>query len=326
MDEQSGFNLLQAAVFEGEYDIVSKAAGLLDNFVKEMELTKTGNNAKNFPGKTAVDILSLMERKELNHYYIKKLYKECAKDNSRLAELQWSKCNDDVEQAVELVLKDGVDINASGSDNDWPALLQASRSSSSQFIETLIDLGADVNARRKRRKETPLILTADCNNFMAACLLLRHGAGVNVQNSSGSTPLHLSVKKNRKSLVRLLLAYNAGVNIRDNAGRTALHQSVRNGDKNLVRLFIEHNADVNIQDKDGHTPLHQAAINRNKNLVRLFLERNADVNIQNKYGETPLLLSIKMGHENLFTLLAEHSADVGRDKNLIRVWLSTTWM
>ena len=93
-----------------------------------------------------------------------------------------------------------------------------------------------------------------------------------------------------------------------------------------MRLFLERNADVNIQDKDGHTHLHQAVKNRNKNLVRLFLERNADVNIQNKYGETPLLLSIKMGHENLFTLLAEHSADVGRDKNLIRVWLSTTWM
>ena len=76
MDEQSGFNLLQAAVFEGEYDIVSKAAGLLDNFVKEMELTETGNNAKNFPGKTAVAILSLMEREEPNYYYyIRRLYK-----------------------------------------------------------------------------------------------------------------------------------------------------------------------------------------------------------------------------------------------------------
>ena len=64
MDEQSGFNLLQAAVFEGECHIVLKAAGLLDNFVKEMELTKTGNNAKNFPGKTAVDILSLIRRKK----------------------------------------------------------------------------------------------------------------------------------------------------------------------------------------------------------------------------------------------------------------------
>ena len=60
------------------------------------------------------------------------------------------------------------------------------------------------------------MLAADCNNYMAASLLLRHGASVNVQGSFGSTPLHMSVKKNCKSLVRLLLAYNAIVNVEDN--------------------------------------------------------------------------------------------------------------
>ena len=59
MDEQSGFNLLQAAVLEGKYDIVLKANGLLENFLEEMEHRKTGNNAKGFPGKTAVDIFHL---------------------------------------------------------------------------------------------------------------------------------------------------------------------------------------------------------------------------------------------------------------------------
>ena len=100
-----------------------------------------------------------------------------------------------MEQAVELVLNDGVDINVSGSDNDCTALLQASRSSSSQFIETLIDLGADVNAQRRQTKETPLLLAADCNNYMAASLIVRHGADVNVKISNGITPLHLLIKK-----------------------------------------------------------------------------------------------------------------------------------
>ena len=322
MDEQSGFNLLQAAVFEGEYDIVSKAAGLLDNFVKEMELTKTGNNAKNFPEKTAVDILSLIEREKLNHYHIKGLYKECAKDNSRLTELQWGTCNDDSELAVELVLNDDVDINASGSDNDWTALSHASRSSSSQFIETLIDLGTDVNAQReesifslmsrfnKRNYKAPLMLAVDGNNYMAACLLLRHGASVNVKNSSGSTPLHLSVKKNYERLGRLFLERKEYVNTWDRNGYTPLHQAVIRGNENLVRLFLERNARVNTQDRNGYTPLHQAVKSGNENLVRLFLENHADVNIQNIYGETSLLLSIIESHEKLFTLLAEHSAGI----------------
>ena len=149
MDKQSGFNLLQAAVLEGKYDIVLKANGLLENFLEEMEHRKTENNAKGFPGKTAVDILSLVLGTKSSPYSIERFYKNWAENNSRLTKLQWGTCNDDVEQEVEFVLSDGVDINARASDNDYTALLWASRSSSSQFIETLIDLGADVNAQRE---------------------------------------------------------------------------------------------------------------------------------------------------------------------------------
>ena len=58
VDQESGFNLLQEAVFKGKYDNVLKAHGLLDKFLEEMEFVKTGNNTKVFPGKTAVDTLS----------------------------------------------------------------------------------------------------------------------------------------------------------------------------------------------------------------------------------------------------------------------------
>ena len=233
MDERSGFNLLQATVFEEKYNIVLKAGGLFDNFVQEMELTKTGNNAKKFSGKTAVDLLSLRKRTNPFNVDIKRIYEKLAEDKSRLTELQWGSCNDDAEQAVELVLNDGVDINASGSDRSYPALLQASRSSSSQFIETLIDLGADVNAQLRESKETPLMLAADWNNYVAASLIVRHGADVNVQISSGLTPLHVSVQKNHENVVRLLLKHNANVNIQNTNGYTPLHRCALKGNENI---------------------------------------------------------------------------------------------
>ena len=211
VDKQSGFNLLQAAVLDGEYNIVLNAHGLLDKIVDEMELVTTGNNAKEFPGKTAVDILSLIKRRKPSHHRIERLYNKCAKDNSRLTELQWATCHDDAEQAVEFVLKnDCVDINAPGSNSDWTALLRASRSSSSQFVATLIDLGADVNGQRKEGKETPLILAADWNNYMAAYLLVRHGADVNVQISNGFTPLHLSIKKKSRKPHQIITCQQSG--------------------------------------------------------------------------------------------------------------------
>ena len=313
VDEQSGFNLLQAAVFEGMYDIVLEASGLLENFVKEMKLTRMGKNAKQFQGSTAVGILYRFFGHR-HHRDIELIYEQFAEENRRLTMSQWGTCHDDAEQAVELVLNDGVDINASGSD-DCTALLRASRSSSSQFNETLIDLGAEVNVRSKDRKETPLMLAADCNNYMAACLLLRHGASVNVRNSSGSTPLHLAVKRNRKSLVRLLLAYNADVNIQDNSGHTVLHQSVIRGDENLVRLLLEHHADVNIQNKCGETPLPLSIKMGHENLVMLLAEHSADANIQNKDGYTSLHWCVREGNENLCRLLLEHNADANIQDN-----------
>ena len=241
MDKKAGFNLLQAAaVLEEEYDIVLKAQGL--------------------PSFKSIE----------------RLYNECAKDNSRQTKLQWATCNDDEEQAVELVLNDGVDINARASDNDYTVLMQASRSSSSQFIETLIDLGADVNAPRRESKEKPLMLAADWNNYMAASLIVRHGADVNhVHISNGFTPLHVSVNKGHENLVRLLLKHNADVNIQNTNGYTPLHQSFLKGNENLCRLLLEHNADVNIQDRYGNTPLDWCAREGKENLCRLLLEHNA---------------------------------------------------
>ena len=104
-----------------------EASGLFDNFLEEMKLTRTEKNAKRFPGKTAVDILSFSYHP--HNHDIKRIYEKLAEDNSRLTE-----CNDDAELAVERVLNDGVDINARASDNDYTVLLQASRSSSSQYI------------------------------------------------------------------------------------------------------------------------------------------------------------------------------------------------
>ena len=206
---------------------------------------------------------------------IKRLFSGCAKDNSRQTKLQWATCNDDAEQAVEIVLNDGAAINARGADNDYAALLQASRSSSSQFIETLIDLGADVNGKTEKSKETPLKLAAVWNNYMAVCLLVRHGTDVNVQDSYGFTPLHVSVRKGRENLIKLLLANKVDVNIQDEQGYTPLHFSVKERNENLCRLLLEHNADVNIQDRYGNTPLDWCAREGKENLCRLLLEHNA---------------------------------------------------
>ena len=252
MDRRSGFNLLQAAVFEGQYNTVFKAHALLDNYVKEMNFEKTGSNAQCFPGKTAVNILASLDKKEKGHADIEKLYKEGVEKQNSLAELHLCECNDDAEQAVELVLTEGVDINIPAKSNRTP-LLWASLSSSSQFIKTLIDLGADVNVQRTDDKVGPLVLAVYCNNYMATRVLLEYGADVNIQNQAGDAPLHWCALQGNFSVSQLLIKSGCNLNLQNDGDKTPLYIAVENKHEHLVKLLLENNADVNMRYKQDPT-------------------------------------------------------------------------
>ena len=145
--------MLTAAVVEGNYDVVFKALALLSH--SEIMMT------------AVADTLANRETKRPGHH---KIYRRTVEKVNTLSELHQCSRGNDSEKAVELVLNDGLGINTPGLCNRTP-LLWASFSSSGKFIQTLIDLGANVNAQRTDDKVTPLILSADWNNFMAVNLL-----------------------------------------------------------------------------------------------------------------------------------------------------------
>ena len=145
MDTRSGFNILTAAVVEGNYNVVFKVHWLLSHF--EIMMT------------AVADTLANLKTKRPSHHIIESLYRKVMDIVNTLSELHWCERGNDAEKAVELVLNDGVDINIPALCSRTP-LLVASLSSSGEFIETLIDLGANVDAQRTNDKVTPLILSA----------------------------------------------------------------------------------------------------------------------------------------------------------------------
>ena len=264
VDTRSGFNMLTAAVIEGNCDVVFKAHVLLSHLKIPMGLS------------AVADTLANVETKRPDHHKIEKIYRATVDKVKTLSELHKCRCGNDAEKTVELVLNDGLDINTPALCNRTPLLL-ASLSSSGEFIETLIDLGANVNAQRTDGKGTPLILSADWNNFMAVYLLLDHGADANIARADACTPLHLAVI---------------------------------NGHQNLVKLFLEKNALINTQDAEGNSPLHTAVSKGFFDITKLLVKKGSNVNLQNKEGRTPLFLGVKNKHEQLIKLLIENEADV----------------
>ena len=240
VDTRSGFNMLTAAVFEGNYDVVSKASVPLDNLQIQMGIS------------ALADTLANLEIKRSGHYKIESLYRKTVDKVNSLSELHQCKRGNDAEKAVELVLNDGLDINTPALCNRTP-LLWASLSSSGEFIETLIDLGADVNAQRTDDKVTPLILSASWNNFMAVYLLLDHEADSNIARADGNSPLHIAVSNGFFDITKLLIKKGSNVNLQNKEGRTPLFLGVKNKQKHLIKLLIENEADVTIGYQENST-------------------------------------------------------------------------
>ena len=211
-----------------------------------MNLQKTGSQAKAFPGKTALEILLALQDKGEGNVKIEELYKMEVEKIDTLTELHLCKDNNDVEKAVEIVLNEGVDINIPGKSNRTP-LLWASLTASGEFIETLIDLGADVNAQRTDDKVSPLHLAAHFNNYMAVDILLKHGADVGLLHFSKGTALHRCVKEGLLSASRLLIDSGFDINLHDNEGQTALYLAVKNKHKYMVKCLLESEANVNMK-------------------------------------------------------------------------------
>ena len=238
MDIRSGFNMLTAAVVEGNYDVFYKAHGQLSSF----EILTAA----------VADTLANLETKRPGHHKIERLNRNTVDKVNSLSELHQCAHRNDAEKAVELVLNDGLDINTPALCNQTP-LLWASLSSSGLFIETLIELGANVNAQRTDDKEAPLILSAGCNNFMAVYLLLNHGADPNIAEADAFTPLHFAVMEGNQAITKLLVKKGSNVNLQNKEGRTPLFLGVKNKHEQLIKLLIENEADVSIGYKENST-------------------------------------------------------------------------
>ena len=263
--------MLTAAVVEANYDVVFEAQVLFS----DLEILMSA---------VAVTLANL-ETKRPSHHKIESLFQKIVDIVNTLSELHWCKRGNDVEKAVELVLNDGLDINTPALSNRTP-LLWASLSSSGEFIETLIDLGANVNAQRTDDKEAPLTLSSYWNNFMTVNLLLDHGADANIAAADACTPLHLAVMNGNENLVKLFLEKNALVNTQNANGNSPLHTAVSNGFFDITKLLVKKGSNVNLQNKEGRTPLFLGAKNKHEQLIKLSIENEADVTMGYKENST----------------------------------------
>ncbi|XP_015779234.1 PREDICTED: ankyrin-3-like [Acropora digitifera] len=319
-DEHSGFNLLQAAVLEGDYDTVTKASVLLESFVEEMKGYITGEKAFTFRDKPVTKILLVRNkilrtsREFLEDEESSEMDEQFLETDVTLTKLHSCAKRSDVEMAIELVLNYGVDANVPAERNITP-LLWASSAASSLSIKTLIDLGADVNAKAFVDRSccfcgsTALYSAIHGNNAAVVKVLLANKADASIRDQQGNTALHSSTSKQLYNISQLLIDSGCKVNGSNDKGETPLYSAIRGNNIAHVQLLLKNNADANFHDTSGNTPLHISTGEGFSDISQLLINAGCKINESNDSSETPLYSAIRGNNKADVQFLLKNNAD-----------------
>jgi len=231
-------------------------------------------------------------------------------------------------KAVQALLKQGADVNASDPDGTTP-LQWAVRGDDVDSVQLLLRAGAKPKTAN-RNGVTPLSLAAGNGNAAITEALLRAGADPAAAAPGGQTILMTAARAGNPGVVRLLLARGVEVNAREATyGETALMWAAAGNHAEAIRALIEHGAEVDArstemkypQDRFGlegvltilphgsWTALMYAAREGSLEAARALIEAGASLNMADPDATTALLLAIINGHFDTAALLVEKSAD-----------------
>ena len=151
-------------------------------------------------------------------------------------------------------------------------------------VRTLIQAGADVNARSIDHGTTPLMQAAADGRMDLVDLLLASGADPMEYDENGNTALHEAVFHDHVDIARLTIASGAIVSGYE-AGEPMMMAALR-GHVDCVRLFLDAGVDVDFVDIDGSTALTSAAANGHVDLIRFLVDRGANCQLRTPHPAT----------------------------------------
>lgn len=183
---------------------------------------------------------------------------------------------------------------------------------------TLVEGGADVNAKDEAGGTTPLMLALEYPELVA--LLLEKGADPNIKDNSGQTALmkvayRCDRDEDAVKVANLLLEKGADVKVTDRNGKTTVLGTATWGRSDLVAMMLKKDKALSAQERDGLT-LISAVCAMDMPAVQKLLQNGMDPNLRSsETGETPLLLAIHAvcaspeQQQDMLQLLLDNKAD-----------------
>jgi ankyrin repeat protein len=195
-------------------------------------------------------------------------------------------------ELVKLLLKHNANPSAFSSQHAGCCGLHiAAEKNYVDVVECLLEAGVDVNIRSEKQKLTPLISAACCGSLEGVKALIKAGADINAQSSTGNTALMLAIDRGKIDVAITLIQSGADLEIKGQKGWTALHNAASGGDKGykeVAEALLKAGASVDALSETMLTPLHEAAGKSLVEIVRLLVDHGANVKARDKFNNTPL--------------------------------------
>ncbi|XP_033827187.1 ankyrin repeat and SOCS box protein 16 [Periophthalmus magnuspinnatus] len=143
----------------------------------------------------------------------------------------------------------------------------------------------------------PLHLCNSPQSLQCAELLLSGGAEVDARmRDSRLTPLHIASRRALDKHVDLFLSYGADVLATNQEGETPLNAACSGAERpaeagrylRVVQMLLEAGADPQTAGRKKHTPLHNACANCAPEIANVLLQNGAKADVANSAGYTPM--------------------------------------
>ncbi|XP_065199530.1 transient receptor potential cation channel subfamily A member 1-like [Planococcus citri] len=245
-------------------------------------------------------------------------------------------CHNGLVQAVEILLRAGVDPNQCCPNNQIKPIMIAAKRGHHTILNILL--------QNSRVSLEPDAMNTVINMLLIEILIAKENEplrrnylkcvksfltsrffwefGINHPIKEGNSLLHYAIKLNDENIVEDLLQdgmnLKLDINQQNNEGDTPLHCAVKANNEKILKALLVFGAefesneanfklDINLRNTVGNTPLHCAIILNDekmvKDLLQVGLNFKLDINQQNNEGDTPLHYAVKVSNEKILKAL-----------------------
>lgn len=300
---------------------INKHASFLENCAKagvpaDMDTKIIKNiNATDKAGRTVCHWACINESIEALKYFIEIGADINAEDQTRKRPLHYlSNVKLEFVGLVDLMVKNGGNINATNSAGINVVLQCAKGGRSLREVQHLIDVGGNWRATTVDGVKV-LHMAASEGHCELVKYFLSLGSNPQDRTSDAKVPLHFLAYANQgfEKTLKILLKNGAEINARDSKGYNLLLSCVsEKRSLEYIAQVVKLGGDWKVKTVDGKNVVHLAAQSGHYKALEFFLELGSDLHAHTVDGKLPIhfVAFAKQNFKKTLQVLAEHGADL----------------